>query len=357
MRKFFLAFVAISLSFAASGNSLQAALIVTEQTTGNVLAFDETTFAWTTFAQIDTLSRDTFLSGVAFGNNRVYVTELSRFGAVAGRLHSFNLSGGDQQTTDFDQLFQPGGIAVNSNGNIYVSNIFGGEVPGAGGFVADSLRIFSPTMAPVRQINDPTLGSTTGIGFVGSNTVIAGLFSGVFQFDGTTVSEFNPDPANIFAAGQVAVDSGGNVYVGHGLGQSSSVFKFDPTGATGGPLLSISDASLNGTGQTGVGPGTVPAPGTSPSGVVVDADGNLIVAVLGRTTPANPGGERGGLFKYTADGTFIRQILPGPGGASAAFSSVTIAPVAVPEPSVLSLLAIGGFAAATRLRRKIISRK
>ena len=69
------------------------------------------------------------------------------------------------------------------------------------------------------------------------------------------------------------------------------------------------------------GTGSGSALGTSPGGLALDSNGDLIVAVSGRSNPGDPGGERGGLFRFDTAGNLLGDPLA---AGSIAFSSVVV---------------------------------
>jgi len=337
MKKVFFIIAAFAATFVTFGNVLHAGLLATGQATGTIVLFDENTFAQSTFAQISLGGVGSSLSGIAYGNNRIYVSELNQNGAVGGRIHMFDLAGNSLGVKQLSAIEQPGGIAVRSNGNVYVSNIF-----------ANAITIFNPTLTDVTGgIAGVGAGSTAGIGFLSNgDTIVSTIGGGLFRYNGVTVSTFS---SNSGPAGQIAVDSDDNVYAGHGLGFDSRVYKFDSIGneiGVGGILLSITDADLNNVPSIGG------AFGTNPAGVVFDANGDLFVGALGRSSIADGGSARGGVFKYNSTGLQLARLTPDVDGFAMSFSSLAIAPVAVPEPGTVALIALGGVVTTLVRRRR-----
>ena len=316
-------FVAFLTAFTFSMPSAQAEFIaVTEFFTGRVELFDAQTKSESTLA---TIAGNPGLAGIAYNaaNNRLYVSALNHGGvymlnAQTGMTLGFQTLGGGG----------PGGLAVGSNGNVYVSD-----------FTSNNVRVFDANLTSLNSISVPQGNVTSGVGFAANgDLLITTAGAGVFKFDGSTVSTFN---GLQLASAQIAVDASSNVFVGHGLGFSDSVFKFNSSGGLLG-TFDVTDAMVNGT-------GTGSSTGTGPSGVAFNANGNyLMVAALGRSNPSDPGGERGGLFKFDTNGNLLDTFAAG----SKAFSSVAIIS-AVPEPSSTALVALSGiltFAARRRVR-------
>lgn len=285
-----------------------ADILATGFFTGKIERFDEVTAAQTTFA---TLAGNPGLSGIAYSAsaNKVYVSALNH-----GGVYILNAATG--ATEGFQMLgYGPGGLAVAENGDVYVTD-----------FTSNLVRIYNSTLTNVPAlINVPVMGGTSGVGFLNTgDVIIATLGTGVFRYDGGTVSPFTAHPAAQLAVAQVVADASDNVYIGHGIGFSDNVLKFNSSGSLIGSIT-ITDAMVSGTGSGS----TV---GTSPSGVAIDRDGNIFVAALGRSNPSDPGGERGGLFKFDSSGTLL------PGGTfatgSMAFSGITILPSVIVDTFV-----------------------
>lgn len=305
--------------FALSSGRLEAAILVTEFFTGRIQSFDETTKVETTFA---TVAGNPALSGLAYSQsaNTVYASALNqggvyRFNAHTGALLGFSLLG-----------IGPGGLSVAANGNVYVTD-----------FGSNAVRIYDPTLT--NSLGSFTVPGTptSGVGVLNNGDVlVATAGSGVYRYDGVNVSLFSNNPA---ASAQIATDSVGNTYIGHGLGFADSAFRFDLSGTALG-AITITDAQLGGTGNGS-------STGTSPAGVAFDASGNLFIAALGRSNPGDPGGESGGLFKYDVNGNLLDTFATG----SNAYSSV-IQVTVVPEPTSLALLTAAGVVSAFVARRR-----
>jgi hypothetical protein len=303
----------------------QGAILTTGFFSGTIERFDESTGTQSTFA---TVAGNPGFSGITYSTftNQVYVSALN-FGGI------FTFNGRTGANTGFYSLgLGVAGLAIDNAGNVYVSD-----------FGSNNVHVFnSDFSSSLGTISVPASTATAGVAF-GRNgdLMIATAGAGVYRYDGSNVTLFSGQGG---AAGQVAVDGDGNVYVGHGLGFSDSVFKLDENGleiegsTPGSPFLTISDAMLNGTGSGS-------SFGTSPSGVFIDSDGNLLVAALGKSNPGDAGGERGGLFKFDRDGNLLQNFATG----SSAFSGV-VQFTAVPEPGAVAMLAMG--AAGVWIRRR-----
>ncbi len=287
-----------------ASSQTRADILVTGFFNGTIVRIDEQSKVQTTFAAIP---GNPGLSGIAFDptTNRVFVSALNQGGvyaldATTGLVTNFYLLG-----------YGPGGLTVDSVGNVYVTD-----------FTSNLVRVYDPTFAgglPISTISVPA-SATSGVGLLSSGDVlVATPGTGVYRYDGVSAVPFTTSPLAPLASSQIAEDSAGRIFIGHGVGFSDFVFVFDSSGNLIG-TLEVTDAMVQGTGQGS-------SLGTSPSGVVVDRDGNLIVAALGRSNPGDPGGERGGVFKFSPTGTLIDTFVSG----SSAFSSAAI----IPTPHVV----------------------
>lgn len=265
---------------------------------GRILRFDEENFAESVFALIP---GNPGLSGSVYNptDNRLYVSALQHGGiyvldSTTGQVLAFHLLG-----------FGPAGLSVDSVGNVYVTD-----------FTSNLMRVYNPNdfSTPVNSVSVPG-GVTTGVGLLSNgDAVIATAGAGVFRYDGNSVTSFTAHPLAQLATSQVAVDSDDNVYIGHGIGFSDLAFKFSSSGSLLG-TFEVTDAMVGGTGQGSTS-------GTSPSGVAIDREGNVIIAALGRSNPGDPGGERGGVFRFNSSGAPFVEIA----SQTKAFSSATVVP-------------------------------
>lgn len=297
-----------------------AAIVVSGFFSGTIEQFDEQSGAQSTFA---TIANDPGLSGIAYSslNSQLYVSALNH-----GGIYTLNAQTG--ALTGFQPLgIGPGGLAIASNGDVYVSD-----------FTSNNVRIFDSTLTtPLGTISTPDGTTTSGIGFANNgDLLIATPGAGVYRYDGNAVSLFANNP---LASAQIAVNGDDNIFIGHGLGFSDNVFRYDSAGNLLG-TLTVTDSMVEGTGNGS-------STGTSPSGVLVDSEGNVFVAALGRSNPSDPGGERGGLFKFDAEGNLLETFASG----SIAFSGIAQTPFAVPEPSSLTLAVVGMILMSRRRQR------
>jgi hypothetical protein len=313
-----------------------AAILATGFFSGSIERFDPNTGQQSTFATVtfDAAALQPGLSAIAHDplTGRIYVAELDQANPASGYIHSFDTSGQSLGTRSLG--FGPTGISVANDGRVYVSDLG-----------SNTVRVFGGGLgAEIGAVSVPEQTATAGVGFANNgDLIIATLGAGVFRSDaspGSTASSFAGQSA---AAGQVAVDSDGSVYVGHGLGFSNNVFKFDEDGnEIDSPFLTIGDDLVQSHGEGS-------SFGTSPGGLAFDAEGNLIVAVLGKSNPGDGPGERGGLFKFDTSGELIEPLAQG----SSAFSGVAVLPTAIPEPgSVAFLLCCSGTLLLNRRRRR-----
>ena len=315
------------------GNVWGDVVVVSEAFTGRLTAYTTPGAAASEFAQLQFRGDSAFplLSGLYYhgASNRLFATELDRGGTTNGRVHILNATAGTVLgTQDFD--FGVTGMTIGSNGDIYLSDMG-----------STLVRRFDGSFGHQADIEIQGAGSTSGLVFNGSNLYVSTFAGGIFRFDGNSVSNFS---AQSNASGQLAFDADGNLYSGHGLGGSDFAHRFDAIGNEylngGAPFLQVTDGMVGGEGFGST-------PGTSPAGIAIDSNGNLIVAVLGRSSPLDQGGERGGLFLFNREGQLLDTFASG----SRAYSGVAFI-TAVPEPgSMVVLLVGGGLAAAVRRRR------
>ena len=149
------------------------------------------------------------------------------------------------------------------------------------------VRVYAPDfVAAPTVITVPNVPvGAAGIGFAANGDgYITTNGAGIYRLpSGSNTPVPDTDQMNPpLAIGQVAVGLNGKVYAGDGSGFSSSVLRFDSNGNQDGSIA-ISEAMVNTTGLQG---GS--AIGTSPAGVAVDAAGDIVVAVLGRSNPFDP---------------------------------------------------------------------
>lgn len=316
--KFRILFAVMALTMSLFSSNLRGDIFATGFFSGNIQRFDSSN-SQSTFA---TIAGNPGLSGIAYSaaNNRLYVSALNHGGvytldATTGGLLGFSFLG-----------IGPGGLAVADNGNVYVSD-----------FTSNIVRIYDATLTNnINSINVPVAGVTSGVGFgPGGDVYIATPGTGVFRYDGNSVTSFSNNPA---ASAQIAADAS-SIYVGHGLGQSDSAFRFDLSGN----LLNTFD--ITAAMMPGAPAGS--SAGFSPSGIAIDANGNIIVGVLGRSNPGDAGGEFGGLFRFDVNGNLLETIAIG----TNAFSGIVFVN-SIPEPGlmvVIPAIALGVFA---RRRRR-----
>ncbi len=307
-------------------------LVVTELFTGRLQAYTTPGAAPTQFAQLNTRADSPFalLSGIHFhaASNRLYVSELDRGGTSNGRVHIVDATTrailGEQDFT-----FGVAGVAVSASGDIYLSD-----------WESNLVRRYNSSFVHQADIVVTGANATSGLAFNGDDLYISTFGAGVFRYDGNAVSSFVP--AGSGASAQLAFDSEGNLYAGHGLGFSNFAHRFDSTGNEfldgGAPFLEVTEDMVGSWGGS--------SDGTSPSGITLDGNGNLVVAALGRSNPFEGDGERGGLFLFDRQGNLLDTFASG----SRSYSGVAFVS-AVPEPGSLVLLGFAGLAAAWRRRR------
>ncbi|MBX3420268.1 MAG: hypothetical protein KF752_01800 [Pirellulaceae bacterium] len=292
-----------ALMVAMHAVAVRADILVTGFFDGVVYRYDEATKARTTFA---TIPANPGLSGIAYNphNHQVYVSALNHggvyiFDAQSGGMLNFVMLG-----------FGPGGLAAAPTGEVYVTD-----------FTSNLVRVFNTSLAspPLATIAVPVAGVTSGVGLLANgHVIIATPGTGVHRYNGTTVTPFTADPAAQLSSTQVAEVAGGDIFIGHGLGYSDSALKFNSTGNLIG-AITVTDQMVQSTGSGS-------SFGNSPAGIAVDSAGDVLVAALGKSNPGDPGGERGGLFKFDTSGNLIDTF----DSATSAYSSIAIVPSTVP---------------------------
>jgi streptogramin lyase len=301
---------------------------------GNVDKFDTTTGAITTFSPIAN-GGDPFpgISGLAYNpfTNSIYVSA-----RVSNRIYSLN--GFTGAVTGFKQLADgssPASVAVDKTGSVYVANNSG-----------NNITVFNSNFDEIRTLTVPNFGvannQVSGLALDGDGNLIVSTFGGigVVKYDpaANSFSSFNTNPV---ANGQVAIDGSGNVYVG-GAAFANSVAKLSSTGASTGSI-EITDGLLPLPPQSFASPNF-----TSPSGVAIRSNGDIVVAALGRTNPTQASDNfqsNGGVFLFGSDGTFkLSTVQTTPYSTALSFT-------AVPEPSSV-LAASVGLASFAWLRRR-----
>jgi sugar lactone lactonase YvrE len=312
-------------------------LVVTELTTGRLVSYTTPGAGATEFAQLNLRSGDGLqvLSGIHFhaGTDRLYVTELDANSFGNGRVHILNATTRQILGTQ-DFAYGVTGIAVAANGDFFVS----GAIDQRGGL----LRRYDSNFDNPETIILGTSAPASGLIFRGDDLYINTFQAGIYRYDGSSVTQFVAPSATMKASAQLAFDSEGNLYAGHGLGDSNFAHRFDANGTeflvNGDPFLEVTEAMVGSWGGS--------SDGTSPSGITLDGNGNLVVAALGRSNPFEGDGERGGLFLFDRQGKLLDTFASG----SRSYSGVAfVSPV--PEPGSLVLLGFAGLAAALRRRR------
>lgn len=333
---------AFSLGSAWTTDDAFAVIMATGFFSGTIESFDEQTLDQSTFATIASDS-DPFpgLASIAYDHqtDRLYTSA-----RISGRIYTVDATTGS--VLGFHQLpvgSQPAGLAIDAARNLYVAN--------SG---ANSVSVFDSNWQAVDTITIPDIGLgdnlPTGLAFDDQNRLVISTFAGggLFRYDPGT-DMVMPLAASPLANGQVAIDQAGNILVG-GAAFSSDVRKFDSSGTeVGSPFLTIDDTLLPQPPLAYASPDF-----TSPSGIALDGDGNLIVTALGRTNPTNINDNfqnNGGLFKFSSSGAFIDAIEPG----ITPLSDAAVVPTAViPEPGTAVLIVLGALVTLAGFYRKVM---
>jgi hypothetical protein len=342
--KTFAAYFLSSILLAAcwAGQSASAAIVASGFFSGTLERFDPTTGTQSTFSTIASPA-DPFpgLSGVAYNPrlNLYYVTA-----RISSRVYVVDGTSGS--VVSFRQLAsgtQPASVAVGADNSLYVADNGSNNV----------LRLNTNGTTTTYTLPDVGAGANfpSGLAFDGDDLIVSTFAgAGLFRLNPST-GVASPIGGSPLGNGQVAISDSGTVFAG-GAAFTSNVASYDLlTGVTDPSFITI-DATL------------LPEPllsftsqnFTSPSGIAIDADGNLIVAALGRTNPTSSDDNfqnNGGVFKFAPDGSFIETIAV----QTTPFSSVVVA-TAIPEPSsMLALAVIGTIGAVVSRKRYARGRK
>lgn len=326
-------------------SSVTADIVATGFFSGTIERFDPVSGVQDTLATVASPT-DPFpgLSGLAFDqpNNVLYASA-----RISNRVYRIDATTGS--VLDFWQLANgssPAGLALDGAGNLYVANNGG-----------NTISVFDPVGIAINTIALPNIGVgdnlPNGMAFDSQGRMVISTFAGggLFRYDPSDSSVVSLAPAPL-ANGQVAIDDADRIYVG-GTAFSNDVLRFEADGSfSGSPFLTVDQSLL----PTPMDP-FVSLDFTSPTGVTIDADGNLIVAALGRTNPTSAGDSfqsNGGLWRFSPDGALLQSFL-GPTPLTP-FSSVIVL-TAIPEPNLFALGATVGLTGLlTRRNRRAVPR-
>ncbi len=259
-------------------------------------------------------------------NNRIRkVTPGGSITTVAGTTGFGGFSGDGGAATDA-QLFYPAGVAVDGSGNLFIADFRnnrarkvtpGGSITTVAGDGTQNFGGDASTITPA-QLYEPygvavDAGGNLFIAAQGNNrirkvtpggsiTTVAGTGSDGFSGDGGAATA-----AQLYAPAGVAVDADGNLFIGDYA--NHRIRKVTP----GGIISTVAGDGTQGFG--GDGGAATAAQLNRPSGVAVDAGGNLFIADYGnhRIRKVTPGGIITTVAGFTSTGGFS-----GDGGAATA---------------------------------------
>jgi DNA-binding beta-propeller fold protein YncE len=311
--------------FVLSGSIHAELVLVGGFFSGAVDRVNTTSGATTLFSQVRS-GTDSFpgISGLAYNpiSNTIYATA-----RISKRVYFINPDSGN--VTGFRQLdsnMTPASIAVDSSGFVYVANNAG-----------NSVVKFDSALNKLQELNLPDFGAganlPSGLAFDPQGNLIISTFAGAgvikYNTASGTFSSFNS--ANPTANGQVAIDTSGNAYIG-GAAFSNTVTKLDTSGSIVG-AITIDESLLPKPPQSFASPDF-----TSPAGVAIESNGNIVVAALGRTNPFeasdNFQNNGGGCVFSPAGSLLASKTQTTPYSSALSFT-------AVPEPTSFLAASIG----------------
>jgi sugar lactone lactonase YvrE len=290
------AVTAIGVCYSSSNQLPTLADTKTSETIGNSYSFVSNLSGLTPSTTYYVRAYATNAFGTAYGS-AVKFTTSATLGAVTGSVTTFagNATGGYADGTGTSAQFNnPVGIAVDAQGNIYVSDSFnnrirkitsggvvttlaGNGIAGYADGAAASAQFYGPQGLAVdaqgnvfvADYGNNVIRKITVAGVV--STVAGNTTAGYVDGAATTVAEFN-SPAG------VAVDMQGNLYVADH--NNNMIRKVTSAGVVSTIAGTKTAGYVNATVNTTTG---VYASFNSPSGIIVDAAGNIFVADLGNS--------------------------------------------------------------------------
>ncbi|MDB5143743.1 MAG: hypothetical protein JWQ66_2456 [Mucilaginibacter sp.] len=290
------AVTAIGVCYSSSNQLPTLANTKTSETIGNSYSFVSNLSGLTPSTTYYVRAYATNAFGTAYGSVVKFTTSAT-LSAVTGSVTTFagNATGGYADGTGTGAQFNnPIGIAVDAQGNIYVSDSFNNRIrmitPGgvvttlAGNGVAGyadgdaaSAQFYGPQGLAVdaqgnvfvADYGNNVIRKITAAGVV--STVAGNTTAGYVDGAATTVAEFN-SPAG------VAVDKQGNLYVADH--NNNMIRKVTSAGVVSTIAGTKTAGYVNGTVNTTTG---AYASFNGPNGIIVDAAGNIFVADLGNS--------------------------------------------------------------------------
>jgi DNA-binding beta-propeller fold protein YncE len=325
-----------------AGVTVDAQLLVTNRYGNTVDLYDPVTLQpmQIGFFDADAFNLQAGLTGITVDHatNNVYVG-----GQQSGQIYVFNgVTGAPVATTPTgtpglwadvgDVGAGPARVAFRG-GNLWVGDFAGGGVKAydatTGALVQDLSLLPGANGGPGPAVISSMAFDPSGNLFIGD-----GVGTVVSKFDGTNLTPFSSAMSgSAVTPSALAFDANGNVYVGNfGFLGPGAVFKHDSTGAIQMPIPFINVDSFMPTPN-----GPITFPSGAPADMLIDENGNLLIAALGPSSDVG-GGPDGALLRFALDGSFLQTSVD-LNEQRFAFGGLAFAPdgsiAELPEPATL----------------------
>ena len=197
----------------------------------------------------------------------------------------------------------PGMVRISPDGDLYIADA-GLEtihiVDGQTGLVTGQVTSGGELAAP---------GFTIGFTFDDDDVLVgrsSPLFQGsIFRVDenGGVTDVVPTDPQLLASVNSMLIAPGGQLFVADMFG--NTVVRFDDTSGVN-PAFTVIPPAIPDPLPTGAA-----FPSNFPADLALDADGTLLVGVLGLTNPSMGGENRGALLRYDLDGNLLDTLIEG----------------------------------------------